>query len=251
MIHKDSIVVHVPHSSTNIPYRYKSLFQISENELKKELITMTDLFVDCIFQNIGDMIRFPMSRLLCDVERFRNPALEEMTKSGMWICYEKTSSGKMLKRLNKKHIQEMLFYYDRHHQILERKIAEYLNRYGEALIIDAHSFPSKEQPYELHKGAIRPDICIGADDFHTPEEMIDSLRNHFESYGLSVGINTPFCGTIVPMKYYHKNKHVRSVMIEINKSLYVNEEAGLPKNLWIKNVIVDYFRNSLYNINGR
>ena len=204
---------------------------------------MTDLFVDCIFQNIGSMIRFPMSRLLCDVERFRNPALEEMTKSGMWICYEKTSCGKMLKKLNEKHIQEMLFYYDLHHQMLERKVAECLDRYGETLIIDAHSFPSKEQPYELHKGTLRPDICIGTDDFHTPEEMVDSLRNHFESYNLSVGINTPFCGTIVPLKYDHKNMHVRSVMIEINKSLYVNEETGLPKNLWIKNVIEDYFRN--------
>ena len=40
----------------------------------------------------------------------------------------------------------------------------------------------------------------------------------------TVGINRPFAGCIVPLKYYRKDSRVMSVMIEINRRLYINSE---------------------------
>ena len=49
--------------------------------------------------------------------------------------------------------------------------------------------------------------------------VIGNIVHHFESLGYKVGINKPFSNSktfSVPMKYH-------SVMIEVNKRLYMNE----------------------------
>ena len=37
----------------------------------------------------------------------------------------------------------------------------------------------------------------------------------------TAAFNTPFAGTIVPMEYYKKDARVHSVMIEVNRRLYL------------------------------
>lgn len=73
----------------------------------------------------------------------------------------------------------------------------------------------------------RPDICIGADEYHTPQKLTDIIKLQFESLGYSVEINSPFSGSIVPSKYYKQDKRVVSIMIEVNRKLYMNEETFL------------------------
>ena len=242
-------ILHIPHSSYLIPDKYKSLFYLSEQELYSEQLKMTDSFTDELFDidNITKLI-FPVSRLICDVERFRDEKTEEMTKRGMWVCYNSTSNLKPLKKVSKNHKKEILEkYYDRHHQYFDKLTEQKLKEFGKCLIIDAHSFSSIPLPYELHTKKTRPDICIGADNFHTPKEVIEYFYKSFTTLGYQVDINSPFCGAIVPIKCYGKNKAVKSVMIEINRSLYMNEKTGLKNKyfLKIKNDISDVIKNLL------
>ena len=189
---------------------------------------MSDSYTDELFNIKGIKQHiFPISRLVCDVERFRDEDDEEMTKQGMWVCYTKTSDCKSLKMVDDKHKQEILkLYYDKHHSAFECQVEEMLKKYRECLIIDAHSFSSTPLPYELHSQELRPDICIGTDDFHTRQKVTEYFYNAFSELGYKVGINNPFCGTIVPLKYYGRNKNVHSVMLEINRSLYMDEIIG-------------------------
>lgn len=238
---KKPIIVHIPHSSTYIHDKYKELFVISSKDLEKEIIKMTDLYTeDLFYKRYFDRIVFPFSRLICDVERFDDPKLEEMSKVGMWIPYTKTSDGKDLKTIDDKHVEEIMSFYYKHHRRIEKRVSYHLKQYNKVLIVDAHSFPSVEQEYELYKGSKRPDICIGTDDFHTPRELIEKTKDYFESWGLEVAINEPFAGTLVPMKYYKKDKRVSSIMIEVNKKLYLNEKTGLVKRWGIREIIYYY-----------
>jgi N-formylglutamate amidohydrolase len=41
-----------------------------------------------------------------------------------------------------------------------------------------------------------------------------------------MAFNTPFSGTFVPIKYYQKDERVSSIMIEIKRSLYMNEATS-------------------------
>ena len=150
-----------------------------------------------------------------------------MTKQGMWICYEKTHKQTELKDVTEEHKQEILEkYYDPHHKKFEEEVEKILKQNKNCLIIDCHSFPSKALPYEIYQQDERPDICIGTDEYHTNKELVEYLKNSFEELGYSVGINTPFKGTIVPLKFYKKEKRIQSIMIEINRKLYMNEETG-------------------------
>ncbi|MBP5242599.1 MAG: N-formylglutamate amidohydrolase, partial [Clostridia bacterium] len=114
---KSNILLHIPHSSFFIPKEYGNLFLLSEKELKEELLKMTDSYTDILFNIKGvSKLVFPVSRLICDVERFRDEKSEEMTKSGMWVCYTKTSDMRQLKKVDNKHKKEILKkYYDVHH----------------------------------------------------------------------------------------------------------------------------------------
>ncbi|MDD4039315.1 MAG: N-formylglutamate amidohydrolase, partial [Sphaerochaeta sp.] len=113
-----------------------------------------------------------------------------------------------------------------HHRRFTEAVAELLNDAGQALNIDCHSFASRPLPYELNQENDRPDICIGTDSFHTPNWLLDSVREAFLKLGYSVAINHLFAGTIVPLPYYTQEARVLSIMIEINRKLYMHEDTG-------------------------
>ena len=231
---KTEILIHIPHSSYYIPTEYKNLFLINEQELKKEQLLMTDSYTDELFNTDNKKIIFPISRLICDVERFRNEQDEEMTQQGMWVCYTKTHNLKPLKIVSEEHKQEVLNkYYDNHHNKFENEVTKILNSNKNCLIIDAHSFSSKPLPYELYKDDKRPDICLGTDNFHTNEETINYFKSAFKNKGYNVEINSPFKGTIVPLKFYKREKRVQSIMIEINRSIYMNEKTGKKQQAFL------------------
>ena len=95
------------------------------------------------------------------------------------------------------------------------------------LIIDGHSFPALPLPYELNQTAFRPDFCIGTDDFHTPEELVGKFEKKLGSCGYSTARVQPLSVTIVPMKHYRKDQRVQSIMIEINRWLYLGEDYSV------------------------
>ena len=115
--------------------------------------------------------------------------------------------------------------YKEYYGAFTKLVDDSLIKNDKAIIIDCHSFPSVPRVYEPEQELNRPDICIGVDEYHTPKELIEILKVQFEKLGYRVEINTPFAGSIVPMDYYKKDKRVISVMIEVNRKLYMNEET--------------------------
>jgi N-formylglutamate deformylase len=41
-----------------------------------------------------------------------------------------------------------------------------------------------------------------------------------------VGINRPYAGALVPMAYYQKDRRVASILLEVNRRLYMDEGSG-------------------------
>ena len=217
---RDCIVLHIPHSSLAIPEDAKH--QYETGFLEKELLLMTDRYTDELFDLPFTSIVFPVSRLFCDVERFRDDSQEEMARKGIGVVYTKTHNGVEYRKVSAEEKTEILTrWYDIHHQKLEQLVDKKLSQFGEALIIDCHSFNPYPLPHESDKTE-RPDICLGVDEFHTDEKLALYLKESFENRNYTVKINSPFCGTIGPLKHYGKDKNVGSVMIEVNRKLYMN-----------------------------
>lgn len=224
-----NIIFHIPHSSTFIPEDIRSDILLSDKELVSEIQLMTDWYTDELFDQavsyLGYSIEFPVSRLVVDPERFSDDESEGMSEVGMGVIYTKTSSGKPLrdpsKIISDSRTQLLDRFYYPHHDSLTGAVSSELDEEGRVLIIDCHSFPDEPLPYERCQSQDRLEICIGTDPYHTPEELISNLKSSFESLGYKVAMNSPFAGSIVPSIYYQKNKNVHSIMIEINRSLYM------------------------------
>jgi N-formylglutamate deformylase len=100
-------------------------------------------------------------------------------------------------------------------------------RSGVCLIVDCHSFPSNPLPHESDQAPDRPDFCVGTDSFHTPAAVRDTIVAAIESEGYSAAVDAPFAGALVPLSSYRKDHRVLSVMIEVNRRLYMDERSGV------------------------
>lgn len=225
------VVFHIPHDSTVIPSEAKDQFILSEKELSRELIKMTDHHTYDLISRIfpkSQMVRFPISRLVVDVERFETDSDEYMAARGMGVIYKSTHELKPLRRPLLPAEREYLLskWYRPHHALLTSAVDKALNEFQRALVIDVHSFPTLPLPYEKDLTAYRPEICIGLDSYHSIAEGIHELSRCFEMQGFEVGVNTPFSGAIVPAKHFRKVERVQAVMIEIRRDLYIDESTG-------------------------
>jgi len=225
------LILHIPHSSKYIPNEVRDQFCISKEEVDNEILKMTDHFTDELF-DLSDVSKvvYPISRLVLDPERFSDDELESMSKIGHGVVYKNTSSLTSLRRdiseLEKNNL--INFYYIPHHHKLNKLAEEKLIVYGECLVVDCHSFPKYTLPYELkiNGNLERPEICLGADEFHTSKLILENAYNLFSELGYYVSINKPFTGTLIPGDYYQKNQKVQGLMIEIRRDLYMNEQTG-------------------------
>ncbi len=165
---------------------------------------------------------------MVDPERFEEDKKKPMAAVRMGVIYTATSQKTFLRaKLDERKRAELLdTYYRPHHRRFSEVVAELLNKAGQVLIIDRHSFPSRPWPYELNQDKDRLDICIGTDSFHTQQWLLDTLKETFQKLGYSVAVNHPFTGAIVPLPYYSQEARVLSIMIEINRKLYMDGKTG-------------------------
>lgn len=223
------MILHIPHSSSTVPPEERLQFILDDAALDRELLLSTDAFTDELFSfPDSTSVVFPVSRLVVDPERFVDDAQEPMSARGRGVVYTSTVDGKPLRKIPPTGEKDRLLdtWYYPHHQRLEDAVAIELNRKGRALIVDCHSFPTKPWYVEIDRHTPRPEFCIGTDRYHTPPELTEQLIQVIRSHGRSVEIDHPYAGSIVPTAYYQKDKRVVSVMIEVRRDLYMDEETG-------------------------
>jgi len=236
------LILHIPHSSSKIPD--KKGFVINNNLIEAELNKLTDWYTDELFDSPDDItIKADFSRIFCDPERFSDDSQEIMSEYGMGVLYSKTDTGLTMRNIDTNLRNQILEdYYFPHHDRLNKAVKEQLDKFGYALIVDCHSFSDIPFLRDVNKSPNRPDINIGTDEFHTPNLIKDFSISYFETKGLTVGLDWPYSGTIVPEEYYQRNSNVNSIMIEVNRKLYLKPES-IEKNdnfNLLKNTLSDY-----------
>ena len=214
---------------------------------------LTDRYCDELFAYIAELggvaIKFSNSRLVLDPERFLDDEKEVMASRGMGVVYLKTSRARDLRKPLSGQDRDNLIdrFYNPYHKAIEQEVSFLLEQFGKCLIIDCHSFSSKPLLHESNQEQDRPDICLGTDTFHTPDKVTETMEASFRKVGLTSKRKIPFEGTYVPLKYLNNDARVWSIMVEINRKLYMNEATG-EKNgdfLRIKEVIYSTVKSLL------
>jgi len=204
------IVLNVPHASDEFPRNSW------EGDIFKHVEDLTDWYTDEIFKPFFDvegvtMVRFPYSRFYCDAERLEDDVMDGI---GQGICYTRYKECERL--VDEVERDEVMKCWVGHQDNLSREIVE------GTLLIDCHSFT--DDGSEI-------DICIGFnDDWSKPsDDVIELVKSHFEGYlGMKVGINKPYSNSITPKC----NIPYKSLMIEVNKRRYLNEDRGFKASAY-------------------
>ncbi len=214
------MILHIPHNSTIIPSEY--LHEYSNPELSIDI--MTDHFVSELFEHWNtERVEFKYSRLFCDVERLINDPMEE---KGQGIVYTKDVFGSLLRTPSDKTKEDVAEYYLNHHKELNLKTRKHLVLFPEMFVVDCHSF----YPYSLTNDIDEteeyqdyPDFCIGTNK-NTPQQIVDDVMEFINERGYSVKLNFPFSNAIVPSNFQN-DERVHSIMIEVNKKLYLTKSS--------------------------
>ncbi len=113
--------------------------------------------------------------------------------------------------------------YKPYHRRLEGLLQSTRQQFGYAVLIDCHSMPGGVRPGEV---ASRPDFIIG-DRFgrSCSERLTQAAIELLRDLGYSVAHNKPYAGGFITEHYGRPAVACHALQIEINRSLYVNEQS--------------------------
>ena len=244
-------IFHIPHDGWKFPDELMESVCIPRDQFLAFHEKMRDRHINKAvplpYRTGSNVVRFEVSRLLCDVERFLGPE-EIMEQYGMGFCYERAYDGTRIKNVTDDLKERTLKYYREHHDEVDRKCGGH----PRVLFIDLHSYSDEIVPDELltadgtESGGMTPDVCIGTDPVYTPKALTGIVRKCFETAGYTTAVNYPYSGCFVPDAVMRGESGCDciAVMIELNRRIYCDEQGEfipekLEKILWIIQRIIE------------
>lgn len=120
-------------------------------------------------------------------------------------------------------------YWRPYHQKLKSLLSESHEMFGQAILIDCHSMPHEAVAMAGGSGSTRPEIVLG-DRFGAAASglIVDQIESAFTDAGLNVARNAPFAGAYVAQTYGRPTRQQHAIQIEIDRSLYMDEDTIQP-----------------------
>jgi N-formylglutamate deformylase len=241
-----SVVFASPHSGRDYPWSFVRRTILDEMTLRSS----EDAFVDKLFEAAplhgAPLLAAIAPRAWIDVNRSADeldPALIEGVKkaahnprvaSGLGVVPRVVANGRAIYRGKiplKEATSRIEEFWNPWHQALTTLMDDSVALFGEAILIDCHSMPHEAIESIGAPRGNRPEIVLG-DRFGAAaaSDVVDRIEAAMVAAGLRVARNAPFAGAFVTQKHGRpaKNRHV--VQVEIDRALYMNEQAIRPNN---------------------
>lgn len=233
-----TIIVHIPHSKTTLPKAFYKRCLLPNNKLEYYIDKMTDSKLLEFFGKNSDKneinkknnlvkykkniyLYFPSySRLFIDMERYSDDSKELMANYGQGVVYTKTYDNTDLINYDESYKNKLVNkYYKNYHNNL-RKLIIKKSKKSNIIIIDLHSFGADQVKYypTYIKDKELPDVNIGFNNNKT--KLYDYVKNQLENQGYKISDNYPYEGTYIAQDIGDIN--IDSIMIELNKNIYLN-----------------------------
>lgn len=214
-----NVLLHFPHSSLEIPQSCYDDCCRTKDEIDFLAKEMADINLPTLYEKWDfEKIEAKYSRLYVDVEKYQDDDKETMAKYGNGWIYEKDMYGNNLHMKNEKFVKEADKYYKQYHKNLTDACVR-LSNDKPLIIFDMHSF-SEQQANVFEKGPY-PDFNIGFNKSDKNDDIITLVEEWIIGHELSFSENFPYSGSI-SIDESIKTKHkVYSIMIELNKRVYL------------------------------
>lgn len=114
-----------------------------------------------------------------------------------------------------------------YHAAVSQAIDEAHARHGYSIHVNCHSMPAVAAVYATDfPGLAHADFVIGTRDDTSASPAVGALvTEHLRSMGYSVEYNHPYKGVELVRRHGDPARHRHSVQIEINRSLYMDEQT--------------------------
>ena len=245
-IRTTAVVFASPHSGREYPWSFVRRTILDERTLRSS----EDAFVDKLFDSAplhgAPLLTAIAPRAWIDVNRSAeelDPALIEGVKrtahnprvaSGLGVVPRVVANGRAIYRgkITRKEADARIEeFWKPWHLALNTLMDDSTSLFGEAILIDCHSMPHEAIETISSPRGKRPEIVLG-DRFGAAagSDIVDKIEAALTSASLRVARNAPFAGAFVTQNYGRpaRNRHV--VQVEIDRSLYMNEQMVRPNN---------------------
>lgn len=240
---KTSLVFASPHSGRHYDSGFLSQTVLGRHEIRSS----EDAFVDQLFAAAprfgAPLLMATAPRAYVDLNRsceeldpaliagVKRPTNNPRISSGLGVIPRVVANGRHIysgkispKEVERRLDQVWLPYHERLKSLLDesRKI------FGEAILVDCHSMPH-EAIEAFNRRGERPDVVLG-DRFGAAaaSDVVTAMENAFSRAGLKVARNAPFAGAFTAQHYGRPSRGQHVVQVEIDRSLYMDEEAIRP-----------------------
>ena len=259
---QNPVLITIPHSGDFYPDIFLEQIKLDLSKIRKIEDFKSDEIIKFINEDAADILIAKCSRAVLDLNRSRkaldntmfkeiilhsDPHEKKMLSYGLGVLpkliQNETIFKSKLTTYYGNHILET--FYDPFHLSIQTQIEALLSKFGVCYHFDLHSMPQRA----VKNMKKIPDIVLG-DNFRKScsLELINYIKDQFEKHGLIVSINQPYSGGFITRNYGNPSKGIETIQIEVNRSLYMDENKLLLKNIEpIQKIFSDIFNFFSYN----
>ena len=230
------IIISIPHSGSTYSKNFLKNILLKKKELQYSEDNHVDKILGKTLNNISYvMANFPRSfidvnrspleldplMISSDIPVFDTSNFSKV-QNGIGVIHRVSYYGNeiydhLLTR--KEVITRLLSNYFPYHNTLKSMIKTVKKRHDNILVLDFHSMPSKFLNNNV-------DIILGNNfDLSSNNIFTSKLINHLDYFNYSSCINDPYSGGYITKNYGKPMEGVNVLQIEINRSLYMNEDT--------------------------
>ncbi len=229
------VVVEVPHAGLALD----ALSMGSIAAPVRSVVADADLYVDELYERSpalgATMLVSHASRYVCDLNRSEDDVDALAVKGGKagnaphGLIWRTTTEDRpaLFSALGSAELERRLTQiYRPYHQTLERLLAAKRARFGFAILLCAHSMPSRGRSGHTDPGRKRADIVPGSRNWTTASPNLirlpETLATHF---GWRVAHDNPYRGGFTTAHHGHPLQGFHAVQVEISRDLYMDEQT--------------------------
>lgn len=241
-----SVVFASPHSSRDYPVSFLRQTVLDDHAIRSS----EDAFVDRLFATAPrmgapfleagaprayiDMNRGPDELDPALIQGLRQGSYNPRIVSGLGVVPRVVANARCIYRgkLTMAEARARLdTFWHPYHTRLQALLDQSHAQFGEAILIDCHSMPHEALDSLSRSGVRRPEVVLG-DRFGAAAspEVMDVIEQAFLDEGLHVSRNVPFAGAYTAQHYGRPSRRQHVVQVEIDRSLYMNEQMIRPNN---------------------
>ena len=226
---KTPVVISVPHSGTEIPEELNSHYRAGITDQ----IDDTDWYVYDLYNFASELgitlIHARYSRWVIDLNR--DPQSQPLYTDGRIITGLTPSTDFLGNKIyadekfvpdERETTRRLENYYLPYHRKIESLLAERLEKYGQALLWDAHSI--RRRVPTIHSEPF-PDLILGDNDERSAsKEIIEIALKGLSAGKYQANHNSPFKGGHITRHFGRPDRNIHALQLEMAKIHYMNDD---------------------------